>query len=267
MTAVVIGDCDDAGAAAVVRAMAASSAAATLVHPEQLSVANWEHAISPAGSVATRIELRDGRRLADDEIAAVLCRSFSLPAPRFARSGQADRAYAGAELRALAVSWLHGLGDRVVNAVDGVSMTGPSWSPRRAQFEAQRTGLPVAATLTATSGRLLPGFTGSPYAAGMPAEDRRADPGLVDPAGEVLVVGREVFGALADRFGAACVALAARARCRVLEVGFCHVAGRLAVSQISPVPALRYQWQAEVLARLLASVSPEPVAPPAVAPR
>lgn len=76
MTAVVIGDSDDAGAAAVVRAMAASSAAATLVHPEQLSLANWEHAISPAGTVATRIELRDGRRLADDEIAAVLCRSF-----------------------------------------------------------------------------------------------------------------------------------------------------------------------------------------------
>ena len=81
MTAVVIGDSDDAGAAAVVRAMAASSTAAVLVHPEQLSLARWEHTISPAGSVATRIELRDGRCLADDEIAAVLCRSFSLPAP------------------------------------------------------------------------------------------------------------------------------------------------------------------------------------------
>jgi hypothetical protein len=263
MTAVVIGDSDDVGAATVVRAMAASSTAAVLVHPEQLSLACWEHTISPAGSVTTRIELRDGRRLADDEVAAVLCRSFSLPAPRFARSGQADRDYAGAELRALAVSWLHGLGGRVVNAVDGVSMTGPSWSPRRAQFEAQRAGLPVAATLTATSGRLLPGFTGSPYAAGMPAEDRPADLGLGDPAGEVLVAGREVFGALANRFGAGCVALAARARCRVLEVGFCHVAGRLAVSHVSPVPTLRYQWQAEVLARLLASGSSEAAALPA----
>jgi len=262
MTVVVIGDVDDAGAAAVVRAMAASSTEATLVHPEQLSLARWEHTISPAGSVATRIELRDGRRLADDEIAAVLCRSFSLPAPRFARSSQADRDYAGAELRALAVSWLHGLGDRVVNAVDGVSLTGPSWSPRRAQFEARRTGLPVAATLTATSGRLLPGFTGSPYAAGMPAEDRRAAPGRDNPAGEVLIVGREVFGALANQFGAASAALAARARCRVLEVGFRHVAGRVAVSRVSPVPTLRYQWQAEALARLLTSVPLEAAALP-----
>jgi hypothetical protein len=267
MTAVVIGDSDDAGAAAVMRAVAASSTGATLVHPEQLSVARWEHAISPGGSVATRIELRDGRRLVDDEVAAVLCRSFSLPAPRFARSGQADRDYAGTELRALAVSWLHGLGDRVVNAVDGVSMTGPSWSPRRAQFEAQRAGLPVAATLTATSGRLLPGFTGSPYAAGMPAEDRRAGPCPGNPAGEVLVVGREVFGALTNRFGAACAALATRARCRVLEVGFCQVADRLTVSHVSPVPTLRYQWQAEVLARLLASGLPEAADPTGGAPR
>jgi hypothetical protein len=164
MTAVVIGDSDDAGAAAVVRAMAASSAAATLVHPEQLSLANWEHAISPAGRVATRIELRDGRRLADDEIAAVLCRSFSLPAPRFARSGQADRAYAGAELcpgRAGCTDW-----DRVVNAVGGVSMTGPSWSAGAIRGAADRAA--VAATLTATSGRCR--LHRVPYAGGILTE-------------------------------------------------------------------------------------------------
>jgi len=261
-TAVVIADLGDVGAGAVVRAMAANSNAAMLVLPAQLSLACWEHTISSTGRAVTRIALRDGRTLVDDEVAALLCRCYSFPMPRFARSSQADCDYASAELRALAVSWLRGLGARVVNAVDGVSMTGPSWSPRRALVEAQRVGLPVAATSIATSGRLLPGFVGSPYAARLPAEECSGD-----SVGEVLVAGREAFGALAHRFGAACVALAARARCRVLEVGFCHAAGDVAVSRISPVPPLHHQWQAEIVATLLASVSQAADALPVRAPQ
>jgi hypothetical protein len=257
-TAVVIADPGDAGAAAVVRAMAASSDPVMLVLPAQLSLACWEHTIGPAGRAATRIALRDGRTLVDDEVAVLLCRSGSFPMPRFARSGQADRDYAGAELCALAVSWLRGLGARVVNAADGISTVGPSWSPRRALAEAQRVGLPVAGTSIATSGRLLPGFAGSPYAARLPVEERCGDP--VD---EVLVAGREAFGALGARFGTACVALAARARCQLLGVGFCRTRGDVAVSHVSPVPALQHQWQAEVVADLLATASRAAVPSPA----
>ena len=248
-TAVIIADSGDAGTGAVVQAMAANSTPVVIVLSAQLSLACWEHTISPTGRAATRIELRGGQRLVDDEVAVLLCRSFSFPMPRFARSSQADRDYASAELRALAVSWLRGLGGRVVNTVDGVSMVGPSWSPRRALVEAQRAGLPVARTSIATSGRLLPGFAGSPDAAQSPAENPSGD-----SVGEVLVAGRQAFGVLANQFGTECVALAARARCRVLEVGFCHDAGRIAVSHVSPVPALRYQWQAEVVATLLSSI-------------
>jgi hypothetical protein len=260
-TAVVIADPGDAGAAAVVRALTAASNPVMVVLPAQLGLACWQHTIGPGGNAATRIALPDGRTLVDDEVAVLLCRSWSVPVPRFARASQADRDYAGAELRALAVSWLRGLGERVVNAPDGVCLVGPSWSPRRALAEARRVGLPVAATSIATSGRLLPGFTGSPYAARLPVEERGGD-----PVEEVLVAGGEAFGALAGRFGPACAALAARARCRLLGVGFCHAAGRVAVSHVSPLPALQQPGQAEIAAALLASVPVAAGALPAGAP-
>ena len=185
---------------------------------------------------------------------SVLCRSGSFPMVRFAGSAPADRDYATAEFQALVVSWLRSLGDRVVNDVDGVSAIGPSWTGRRALVEAQRAGLPVMTSVVATSGRLVPGFSGSPYAARLPWMDV-AGP----PLEHVLVAGSQAFGRLADGFGAACITLAGRVRCRLLDVSFSidESGGSVdrRVSSVSPVPALRETWGIEAVAQLIESIA------------
>lgn len=264
---VVIADPGDDGAASLVGALSARGVPAAAIEPARLGLARWVHVLDARGRASTVIDLPDGRRLADGEIGAVLCRSASFPMARFTGSAPADRDYATAEFLALVVSWLRGLGDRVVNDVDGVSSIGPTWTGRRALVEAQRAGLPIVTSVVATSGRLVPGFSGSPYAARMPWTEV-AGP----PVEHVLVTGSQAFGRLADRFGAACTTLAERVRCRLLEVSFAidEAAGADAyrVSSVSPVPALREAWGIEAVARLLESIAePTVVSAPAGEPR
>ncbi|MDQ6836819.1 MAG: hypothetical protein M3137_00385, partial [Actinomycetota bacterium] len=139
----------DAGAVAVAVAVAARPSAepVALVHPADLGGARWVHRVSPSGRATTDVALPDGRRFSDADIAAVLVRSENTALPRFARSPPADRDYASAEFRALLVSWLHSLGSRVVNRVDGVGLAGPSWSPQRWLVEAGRAGVCVVASV------------------------------------------------------------------------------------------------------------------------
>lgn len=244
----------DAGAVAVAVAVAArpSAGPVALVHPADLGGARWVHRVSGSGRAATDIDLADGRRFSDTDIAAVLVRSEDTTLPRFARSPPADRDYANAEFRALLVSWLHGLGSRVVNRVDGVGLAGPSWSPRRWLVEAGRAGVGVVATVSATSARLLPEWRGTPYDARRPASSGSPWPGPVGSSA-VLAEGRFVGPAAsaAEGMRAACLGLAAASGCRVLELHFGEGPEGPGVVGVSPVPAVGSDVEAEAVADIL----------------
>ncbi|ORA24393.1 hypothetical protein [Mycobacterium aquaticum] len=229
---VIVADPGDAGAAAVASATAALRAdlRVTVASPASLSGAAWTHTVDRGGAATTKIALPGGRRIDSTEVAAVLVRSEAVPVPRFAKSTTADRNYAAGEFRALMVSWLRSLGPRVINGVDGMGLSGPSWSPQRWLVEAGRAGLPVVDSARSSSARIVEGWQGSPYDARRPY---LATGTRVGTASEIAVIAGDVV--VADRSGVDAVpylALAAAARCRVLEVEL--AAGH--VVAVRPVP-------------------------------
>jgi hypothetical protein len=176
------------------------------------------------------------------------CRASVVPAGRF--SDQGDRDYAAAELRALVLAWLHSLGSRVLNAIDGDGLGGPSWTVTRWLREGARSGLPTWPVIMATSARNVPGWRGSPY-------DARRSVHLQPAAGTttVLVVGRRGYTELPDPLRQGALELARRSCCRVLEVAFGWHEDRWLMVSADPVPALRTQAHLDAVAALMAGVA------------
>jgi hypothetical protein len=224
----IVADAGDANVAAVAAVLRTRNVAALLASPVHLALAGWRHSMSAEGHVQTCLAL--GERIVDaDSLGAVWFRAASLPAPRFRDSAAADRDYAQAELHALVVSWLQSLGGRIVNAVDGNGLCGPSWAPTRWLTEARRAGLPIAPQVMATSARFVRGWRGSPFAARQPLAT------AMPPAEHrVLVVDDRTVGGPDASIAAACMRLAAAARCRILRVGFVETGPQLAVSMVDP---------------------------------
>jgi len=177
----------------------------------ELALARWRQTISARGIVETSITLRGGT-LRDDDVAVVWCRSSEIARPPFTGWRDADRAYASAELTALVVSWLSGLGERVVNRATGTSATGPAWPQTKWADEARRAGLCVAARRLVTSARLLPTWTGSPYDARLPSTHS------ADADSTVLVAGEHVVGTEDPQIQEAARRLALAAGCRFLRL-------------------------------------------------
>lgn len=232
---VIVADRRDAGAVAVASATATRHPAlrVTVVSPAALSRAGWTHTVDGAGTTATTVELEDGRRFSDRDVAAVLVRSETIAVARFAASAPVDRDYAAAEMRALMVSWLRSLGPRVVNGVDGMGLSGPSWTPRRWLVEAARAGLPVSPDVWSTSARIVPGWCGSPYDARRPYGSAPSHENV-----EVAVVAGDAVLGRHDLDPAPFLALAAAARCRVLEVDLAGASPSRHVTAVRPVPLL-----------------------------
>lgn len=208
----VVADRGDLGGRAAARAAAHHLGApgqgeVVVVSGDELASAGWSHRVDRDGHAHTSVRLAgpDPRVLTDDTLAAVWFRSQQWLVPPGLRTATAgDVAYAHAELTALLVSWLSSLGPRAVNACEGVSPTGPAWSPARWRQVAADCRLPVAG----------------------------ANAGTVRT---VLVAGDQVLGASNPAEAWGCTQLAAAGSCRVLEVGF-DAADR--VSDVSTVPLL-----------------------------
>ncbi|QGN56725.1 hypothetical protein [Nostocoides sp. HKS02] len=210
----VVADPGDVGGRAAARAAARHPRAAgqaardvVVVSGDELACAGWSHRVDAAGVARTSVRLAgpDPRVLTDDTLAAVWFRSQQWLVPPGLRTADAgDVAYAHAELTALLVSWLSSLGPRAVNACEGVSPTGPGWSPARWRQVAADCLLPVAGANAST-------------------------------VRTVLVAGDEVVGAGDPAEARACTRLAAAGSCRVLEVGL-DAGDR--VSDVSTVPLL-----------------------------
>jgi hypothetical protein len=188
---------DDLGAWAVAVAIARRQGrdAVTVVRPEQLATGRWVHRVTSDGA-RTKVSLAGGLDLVDHDIGAVLNRIDGIPPLRFLRSSERDRAYAGAELEALFVSWLHGLDCPVVNPIDAHGPFG-RWTRLRWLTLAADLGLPIADRQPAPR----------PYAVQSPDQD-------------VVVVGQAVFGRLAPRFGGSCTEVARAAGCSLVAFRF-----------------------------------------------
>lgn len=87
--------------------------------------ARWEHRVD-SRRVSTTLRLADGRRIDCAGVGGVLNRLDWLSADGYLGASEVDREYATAELQALVLSWLGGLGPRVLNPPVPPSL-GPAW--------------------------------------------------------------------------------------------------------------------------------------------
>lgn len=226
----VVADPGDVGGRAAARAaalppspIAGQAFSVRLVTGDDLAAADWSQHVDAEGHASTTLTLPDlDRPLSDDDLAAVCFRSrrWAVPEPlRAAAPG--DVAYARAELTALLVSWLHSLGPRSVNRVEGGSPCGPAWSPARWR------------QLTAE--------------AGLATDTRRSV-----AVRSVLVAGAQALGPTGPAEAAACRSLAAGAGCRLLEVFF---TAEDAACGVDPVPMLSGPDRIAAAADLLREVA------------
>jgi hypothetical protein len=211
------------------------------VRPELLGLARWSHRVDPAGGAFTRITLPRGRPLPSTEVRAVLNRVRYLAVPHFRTASARDRDYATAELHALVASWLGGLGDQVIQPVRTHPWVTPWVSRQRWVDAAAGAGLPVEKRrLTSTPPARPPGQSQGPAAgAGIPHQLT------------VLVAGTAVEGALADRYGAGCLAAARAIGFPLLEFRFAPADDGVCLVDVDPLPPLLEPWAAAMAGDLL----------------
>jgi hypothetical protein len=142
LTPAVVGRLDP-GACAVAEVAARRGATVTVVGAVELATADWSHRICD-GIATTRIRLRDGRLIDSLRVGAVLNLIAAIPAVGFDSASDRDRDYAHSEQQALFVSFLAGLGDRLIGGVDGQGPTG-NWAWTRWAAIAHRCGIATAA--------------------------------------------------------------------------------------------------------------------------
>ena len=148
-------------------------------------------------STHTRLQvtMRDGIAMRRFDIdSAQLQGVLHRPYGPWVAEAAADRDYVIQERHALLLTWLHGLGERCINAPRADALAGPAWSAPQWRWHAQRYGMPVAAW---------------------------PDPvGMTPPLLRVLVAGRQSFSvngpALDSAWHSAARQLAASAGCALL---------------------------------------------------
>lgn len=153
----------------------------------------------------------------------------------------ADRNYVVQERHALLLTWLHGLGERCINAPRADALAGPAWSAPQWRWQAQRCGMPVAAWPDAV--------------------------GTTPPLLRMLVTGRQSFSvngpALDGAWHCAARQLAASAGCALL--GLYLVQGgaggwRFALASAQPDPRAGGSAAADAMADAMAMPAAQPVA-------
>ena len=177
----------DLGACAVAEVAARRGATVTVVGAVELATADWSHRICD-GIATTRIRLRDGRLIDSVGLGAVLNLIPAIPAVGFDSASHRDRDYAHSEQQALFVSFLAGLGDRLIGGVDGQGPTG-NWTWTRWAYLAHRCGIATAAAEQDSGGDTV-----------------------------VTVIGGRVFGAPSRPFAMQCLALSDRSGCELLQL-------------------------------------------------
>jgi hypothetical protein len=184
----------------------------------------------------------------EDDPAVLWCRASVVPVGTFTDPG--DRGYAAAELRALVQAWLHSLGSRLVNAIDGEGLTGPSWTATRWLAEGARSGLPTWPLTLTTSARAVSSPRRHPGDGRLPG-DRQPAAGTAT----VLVVGEHTYATLPWPLRQGALRLARRSRCRVLEAAFARHEDQWLMVSCDPAPALRTPAHLDAVAALMAGIA------------
>ncbi|MFL5280063.1 MAG: hypothetical protein ACJ8AW_03465 [Rhodopila sp.] len=250
-TIIVLAHATDAGAASVAMWLAREHGAegVRIVLPEELSRAQWSHAIDTHGCASTSLTLPKAGLLTSATVGAVLNRISYLPVPGFRRTSAKDRDYASAELQAVVASWLAAFGDRSVHPVRRHPWLTPALPLQHWASAAAVVGLPVARrTIVASSRAFGPEV--------LDASRDVADP-LTFAIGTVLVAGSEVAGVFADKHGAQCLAAARRLHFPLLEFQFAGRDGDIHLVGVDPLPSLGEPWAVALAARLLVSLARE----------
>jgi len=258
-TVIVLAPSHDRGAVAVARTAAArrGAGAVHLVTPSELTGARgWTHAVDARGGVTGDVVLRSGTVLAPDAIGCVLNRCFVVAAPAFARAQPRERDYAAAEMHALVVSWLEGLGCPVINRAD--TMLG-STTRRQWLMRAIAAGIPVVRDVVATSVSLVPPELRDRVSVRGPWPDTRlvarqpveAGDEVVPPFVDVLVAGDRVHGELPPSLQRRCVELARGAGHALLALSFVARGPQLRLAYVDPMPPLLDQVAVDAVAGLL----------------
>jgi hypothetical protein len=102
--------------------------------------ARWEHRVGSWGA-HTVVRLGDDRVIDSADVTAVVNRLAWLDAEAHVAASCADREYAGEEIRALALSWLHGFGGRALNRPTALGLCGRWRSDREWRLVARRAGI------------------------------------------------------------------------------------------------------------------------------
>jgi hypothetical protein len=270
---------DDVAAVALATLLRRRRCRVVLAYDHDLAVAQVVHRPS-SGSVrggtgastlalaGDVVRLADGTSI-DATTDVVVCRIATLAPAR--QASPTRQSYAEAEMFALALSWLSGLGDAVLNRPSPTSLAGADVDLLRLHRLAGDAGLAVphlqlsvnAARGRVPSRRQRLGWTG-PW---LPRSAAMADPEVtgpplprpgawsepVQPAGTALVLGAAVHGAPTSLHSRLAV-LAAAAGLAVCEIGLGHTASAAepAVTGVSAVPGLAEPGRLPLLADFLA---------------
>jgi len=242
-----------------------------LVPAHQLASGRWSHQVDNAGA-ATRVSLPDGRVLSDREIGVVFNRLSAVTLSHYERATPADRDYAQFEIQALVVSWLAGLGERVVNPPAPPSLAGPQRSQCELLVAAGRAGLPVRSVHVATSARAAPAppgydLLGAEWSQGGPAlqwgprslatlgrSPVMAMAAMRGQPRQLLLAGRQVIGSTGPDMTAGCRRLGQALQCPVLRVTVDRAVagtGEWRVTEVSPLPSLGPESEVDAVLALL----------------
>ncbi|MDQ7993048.1 MAG: hypothetical protein AAGC63_16000 [Propionicimonas sp.] len=254
----------DATAATILAALRRRGRASRLVDEATLARAVLEH--RPASGApgrgtqalpGDRLQLPDGG-VVGPGTGLLVWRLDTFP---LAAVSAGHREYADAEAFAAGLSWLTGLGDKVLNPPDPFGLAGPRVDLLRLAQLCEQAGVATAPfELCTNQAAARPGPTGrawvwqppglpdptqrwTPHPAGPPLPRPVLRTAAVQPAEPVLVLDARVVGTAAVP-GEALVALAAAAGLRCAEVSTGTTAdGRPVVTAVSPVPGLRAAGQ------------------------
>ncbi len=263
---VVLAHAHDRGAVAVSRAIADrhGDSAVHVVQASELGRApRWSHAIDARGSVTGDVALQSGTVLAADGIGCVFNRLVGIVPPAFARAPARERDYAAAEMHALLVSWLAGLGRPVINPVAGLF-----GNPSRRQWltRAVAAGIPVMRDVVATSARLVPSELSDHIAVRGPWPETKLvsrQPVEASPAPgraivAVLVAGHRAHGDVSRAIGHRCVDLARQTGRSLLQLDFAVGPRGVRLAHVDPMPPLVHEHAVAVVADLLEHSSVRP---------
>ena len=209
----------------------------SIVTDEELVFAqSWRHEIT-SDYKQTTIQLNSGRMLDNEKIGIVFNRLRGTPMPHFEHAKKADREYAQMEMYALFLSWLFSIPGTVINAASPQGLGARDYSIYKWLALGAQAGLPVREYHFTSNSRRYYQSGFEPWKLESGHEYRlnnknRLKPHILsrqpvvylepDPVqtSRVLIIGDRVIGDIDKQHNEACVALARRANCEILQLDF-----------------------------------------------